>query len=121
MKKALLFLLIAVMSVSGIFLIQGCKGTKEPAIPFTFEAHPSPYNLSGAQYPRIEADSRVTFRFNAPNAKKVQVSIYNVPYEMVKDTSGMWTYTSEPQDAGYHNYWMTVSYTHLTLPTNREV
>jgi len=27
---------------------------------------------------------------------------------MVKDTSGVWTYTSEPQDAGYHNYWMIV-------------
>ena len=29
------------------------------------------------------------------------------------DTTSMW--------AGYHSYSITVSYTHLTLPTNREV
>lgn len=108
MKKTLLLVLLTAISVSGIFLFQGCKGTKESTTPFTFEAHPSPYNLSGAEYPRIESDSRVTFRFYAPDARKVQVSIYNVPYDMVKDTSGMWTYTSEPQDPGYHNYWMIV-------------
>lgn len=109
MRKTLRSILLTVTIVAGICLIQACKGPKEAAAPFTFEAHPSPYNLSGAQFPRIEADSRVTFRFNAPNAKKVQVSIYNVPYDMVKDTSGVWTYTtSEPQDAGYHNYWMIV-------------
>lgn len=71
-------------------------------------AHASPYNLYGAQYPRIEADSRVTFRFNAPDAQKVQVSIVNVPFDMVKGSDGVWTYTSEPQDKGYHNYWMIV-------------
>lgn len=71
-------------------------------------AHASPYNLSGAQYPRIEADSRVTFRFNAPNVRKVQVSIANVPFDMVKGPDSVWTYTSEPQDKGYHNYWMIV-------------
>ncbi len=71
-------------------------------------AHPSPYNLSGAKFPRVEADGRVTFRFDAPNAKKVQVSIANVPFDMVKGNDGVWTYTSEPQDKGYHNYWMLV-------------
>jgi len=108
MRKTLLFILLTVMSVSGIYLIQSCNGPAEAAPVVAFEAHPSPYNLYGAQYPRIEADLRVTFRFNAPNAKKVQVSIANVPFDMAKDTSGVWTYTSEPQDAGYHNYWMIV-------------
>jgi len=75
-----------------------------PAVP----AHPSPYNFPGVQYPRIEADSRVTFRFNAPTAQKVQVSIVNVPFDMVKGADGMWTYTSAPQAPGYHNYWMIV-------------
>jgi len=71
-------------------------------------AHVSPYNLSGAQYPRIEADSRVTFRFAAPDAQKVQVSIANVAFDMVKGPDGVWSYTSEPQDKGFHNYWMVV-------------
>ena len=106
MKKKTLFILLIIFSAAGFCLIQSCKdsGTSGDS----FEAHPSPYNLNGAQFPRIEADSRVTFRFNAPDAKKVQVSIVNVPFDMVKDTSGLWTYTSEPQDMGYHNYWMIV-------------
>ena len=70
--------------------------------------HPNPYNLYGAQFPRIEADGRVTFHFNAPDAKKVQVAIVNVAFDMTKGEDGTWTYTSEPQDKGYHNYWMIV-------------
>ncbi len=79
-------------------------------------AHPSPYNFPGVQYPRIEVDSGVTFRFNAPNAQKVQValvtsgsnSLQPLPFDMVKGGDGVWTYTSAPQSPGYHNYWMLV-------------
>jgi hypothetical protein len=87
--------------------------TSAPAAP----AHPSPYNLSGAQYPRIEADARVTFQFKAPTAQKVQVALVTsgsnslnpLPYDMVKGDDGVWTYTTkEPQSPGYHNYWMMV-------------
>ena len=89
------------------------RSASAPAVP----AHPSPYNFPGVQYPRIEADSRVTFRFNAPNAQKVQValvtsgsnSLQPLPFDMVKGDDGVWTYTtSEPQSPGYHNYWMLV-------------
>jgi enterochelin esterase-like enzyme len=105
MKKTLLFLLLIVMSVSGACLAQSGQASNV----FNADtAHASPYNLYGAKFPRIEADSRVTFRFNAPNAQKVQVSIVNVPFDMVKGNDGVWTYTSEPQDKGYHNYWMIV-------------
>lgn len=71
-------------------------------------AHPSPLNIPGAGFPRIEADSRVTFHFKAPNAQKVQVSINNIPYDMTKGDDGVWTYTSDVQAPGYHNYWMIV-------------
>ncbi len=79
-------------------------------------AHPSPYNFPGIQYPRIEADNRVTFHFNAPNAQKVQValvtsgqnSLQPLPFDMVKGDDGVWTCTSVPQSPGYHNYWMLV-------------
>ena len=43
-----------------------------------------------------------------PTRKKVQVSIVNVPFDMVKGADGAWTYTSAPQAPGYHNYWMIV-------------
>ncbi len=75
----------------------------------TEAAHPSPYNFPGVQFPRIEADGRVSFRFVAPNAQKVQVSIVNVAADMVKGDDGAWTYTTkDPQAPGYHNYWMIV-------------
>jgi hypothetical protein len=65
-------------------------------------AHPSPYNFPGVQFPRIEADNRVTFHFTAPNAQKVQVglvvpgqnSLQPLPQDMVKDASGVWSYTT---------------------------
>ena len=69
---------------------------------------PSPLNFPGIQYPRIETDNRVTFRLNAPNAQKVQVSIVSVAHDLAKGDDGAWTYTSEPQAPGYHNYWMIV-------------
>ena len=80
------------------------RAPNAPAVP----AHPSPYNFPNVQYPRIEADSSVTFQFNAPDAQKVQVSLANVPFDMVKGSDGVWTYTSAPQAPGYHNYWMIV-------------
>ncbi len=70
--------------------------------------HPSPYNFAGVQYPRIEADGRVTFHFNAANAQKVQISIVSTNFDMVKGDDGVWTYTTAPQAPGYHNYWYLV-------------
>jgi enterochelin esterase-like enzyme len=71
--------------------------------------HPSAYNFPNTQYPSIEADNRVTFQFRAPDAQKVQVSIANTPVDMIKGDNGVWTYTTaDPQDLGYHNYWMVV-------------
>jgi len=108
MKKTLLFLLIVltVMSVSEICLAQ--TGQVSVSSKLAGTAHPSPYNMYGAKYPFIEADNRATFQFNAPGAQKVQVAIANVAFDMTKGDDGVWTYTSEPQDYGYHNYWMIV-------------
>ena len=117
MKQALLSLSSVVLA-AGIGLAQA--GQAGPAarpemVPaplgsgsITVPAHPSPYNFPNVTFPRIEADSRVSFTFKAPDAQKVQVSIANVPYDMVKGSDGVWTYTSQPQAPGYHNYWMIV-------------
>jgi enterochelin esterase-like enzyme len=132
MKQIVFFILLTVILTGGTCLAQTDKASDDskaavsqemipaplrsadaPAVP----AHPSPYNLPGVQYPRIEADSRVTFRFNALDAKKVQValvtsgqnSLQPLPYDMVKGDDGVWTYTTkEPQSPGYHNYWMLI-------------
>jgi enterochelin esterase-like enzyme len=106
MKQTIYFVFLMLMAASGICLAQSGQNLIVPTTADT--AHPSPYNLYGAKFPRVEADGRVTFRFNAPHAKKVQVSIANNPFDMIKGDDGVWAYTSEPQDKGYHNYWMLV-------------
>src|ERR1051326_3956550 len=95
------------ITILALALFAGFPAIAQPSAPAG--AHPSPHNFPGVQFPRIEADNRVTFHFNAPNAQKVQVSIVNVPFDMVKGDDGVWTYTTtEPQAPGYHNYWMIV-------------
>jgi enterochelin esterase-like enzyme len=80
-------------------------------------AHPSPYNFARVEYPRIEADNRVTFQFTASNAQNVQVSVVSVAHDMVKGDNGVWTYTtSEPMAPGFHNYWMIVDGTMVLDP-----
>ncbi|HEX2920525.1 MAG TPA: alpha/beta hydrolase-fold protein [Bacteroidales bacterium] len=106
MKKTFLFGLLALMSAYGVCYGQATRKSKDPAM--AEAGFPSPYNVYGAQYPKIEADQRVTFQFKAPEAQKVQVSINNKAIDMTKNADGVWTYTSEPQDMGYHNYWMVV-------------
>lgn len=100
MKKFTLFLVVVLVFSAGAVCYAQTTGEG---------AHPSPYNFPGVQFPRIEPDARVTFQFRAPDADSVQVSIANIPYHMTKGDNGVWTYTSEPQDMGYHNYWMVVN------------
>jgi len=132
MKRALIFVLFAAVFARVDCLAQTKKASKDskpaarlelvpppvaPANPPAGTAHPSPYNFPGVQYPRIEADNRVTFHFTATSAQKVQVglvapgsnSLSPLPVDMVKGADGVWSYTtSAPQSPGYHNYWMLV-------------
>lgn len=106
MKKMVFICLIVILSVSQFCLAQ--TGQVEVSSKLAGMQHPSPYNMYQGEFPRIEEDNSVTFKFDAPDAQKVQVSIANQPFDMVKDADGVWTYRSEPQDLGFHNYWMIV-------------
>jgi enterochelin esterase-like enzyme len=132
MRKTLLFAAMTVTLIGGTSLAQAGQALNNPKgdgrldlVPAPLRsvdapnvpAHPSPYNVYGAQYPRIEEDSRVTFQFRAPDAQKVQVALVTpgqnsltpLPFDMVKNDNGVWTYTTkDPQSPGYHNYWMLV-------------
>ena len=48
-------------------------------------------------------DNRVIFGLKAPDAKKVQVDLVR-KYDMVKDTSGFWTVTTDSISEGFHYY-----------------
>ncbi|MGE5486961.1 MAG: alpha/beta hydrolase-fold protein [bacterium] len=68
---------------------------------------PASTNVPGAEYPRIHPDLSVTFRLEAPEARKVQVRLGGT-YEMVKSEGGVWSVTIPPQVPGFHYYWLVV-------------
>ncbi len=77
------------------------------------DSRPATSNVPGSQYPRIHSDLRVTFRVNAPEARKVQVKpggdgLGKGPYDMVRDDKGVWTVTTPPAVPGFHYYFLLV-------------
>jgi enterochelin esterase-like enzyme len=79
------------------------------------DSKPATSNIMGAQFPRIHADLRVTFRVTAPTAQKVLVQPGGAdnglgagPYEMTRDEKGVWTVTTPPAVPGFHYYWLVV-------------
>src|SRR5829696_106698 len=66
---------------------------------------PAPSNIRGAEYPRIHADLRVTFRIKAPDAQKVEFAFFTPKrYPATKGEGGFWIATTDPQAPGFHYY-----------------
>ena len=80
----------------------------KPVNPATFSKYPvagapAATNIRNAVYPQIMADSRVVFSTKAPEAKRIQVDLGR-KYDMVKDTAGVWTVTTDSVSEGFHYY-----------------
>jgi enterochelin esterase family protein len=69
---------------------------------------PSTINQPGKEYPMVNSEGRVRAQIKAPEAHKVQLDISAVKYDLTKDTSGVWTGESAPQDEGFHYYQLWV-------------
>jgi enterochelin esterase family protein len=65
---------------------------------------PSSVNQPGKEFPQVNSEGRVRVQIKAPGANKVQLDISAVKYDLTKDTSGVWTGESAPQDEGFHYY-----------------
>jgi len=79
------------------------------------QGFPASSNVRGAEYPRIHADLRVTFRLEAPSAHTVQLQpggdangLGAGPFEMQRDAAGVWSVTTPPAVPGFHYYWLLV-------------
>jgi len=68
---------------------------------------PASTNVQGAKYPRILPDHRVIFQIKAPDARKVQIDLGKL-YDMVRDSLGVWSVTTEPQGPGFHYYSLVI-------------
>lgn len=108
MKKSTLFL-IALMS-SGVTMAQGpgVAPVQKINTPIVEDFKPTPVNQPGSPFPQVNSEGRVRTQILAPEAKKVQLDIGAVKYDMVKDEKGMWTGESAPQDVGFHYYQLNI-------------
>ncbi len=69
---------------------------------------PSVVNQLGQQYPQVNPEGRVRVQILAPNANFVKLDIGGVKYDLAKDTNGVWTGESAPQDPGFHYYQLNI-------------
>ncbi len=87
------------------------------------EGKPATTSVGNSGYPRVHADSRVTFRLRAPEARKVQVfTNYGLgaggPWDMNRGDDGVWTFTSPPIVPGFHYYGLIVDGLQINDPAS---
>ncbi len=76
---------------------------------------PASTNVPRAEYPKVHADGRVSFRLKASDAKKVQLQpggadngLGKGPIDMERGGDGTWAVTTPPAVPGFHYYWFAV-------------
>src|SRR4029077_16436039 len=70
--------------------------------------------------PEVQADNGVTFRFRAPNAKEVGLSLEGTSKDlaMKKYEQGVWSVTTEPLAPDFYAYAFVADGVHLIDPSN---
>lgn len=84
---------------------------------YTILGTPASTNVRSAKYPQILPDNRVVFRTKAPNAQKVQVDL-GKKYDMLKDTAGFWSVTTDSIGEGFHYYSLLIDGVALADPAS---
>ena len=79
---------------------------------------PAATNIRNALYPQILDGSRVLFSTRAPDAKKVQVDL-GKKYDLVKDTAGTWTVTTDSISEGFHYYSLIIDGVAIADPASQ--
>ncbi|MEO2091022.1 MAG: alpha/beta hydrolase-fold protein [Gemmataceae bacterium] len=93
------------------------------------DAEPASTNVPRAEYPKVHADGRVSFRLKAPDAKKVQLQpggsdngLGKGPIGMDKAAGeGFWVVTTPPAVPGFHYYWFVVDGVAMNDPGSETV
>jgi enterochelin esterase-like enzyme len=100
MKYVYNFILLATLMTCGICLGQTDQNKSVAVEDFK----PASTNQPGREHPQVNSEGRVRASISAPEAQRVQLDISAVKYDLIKDSSGVWTGDSEPQDEGFHYY-----------------
>ena len=99
MKRLITGLVVLLLIISGSLCL---AQTDESTVKEDFK--PASTNQPGREYPQVNSEGRVRASISAPEAQRVQLDISAVKYDLIKDSSGVWTGDSEPQDEGFHYY-----------------
>ena len=89
---------------------------------WTADSLAAPGNVGGAEYPRINADRSVSFRFKAAEARKVQLrggsGLVKDVLDFTRGENGVWTLTTPPTVPGFHYYWFVVDGVNVNDPAS---
>ena len=96
--------------------ILACHATAQTdpdeSLPAIYRSVSATSNVPSADYPRLYADGRATFRIRFPSARSVQLDggqgLGKGPFPMTKDAEGVWSVTIPPATVGFHYYWFSV-------------
>ncbi|TLM97154.1 alpha/beta hydrolase-fold protein [Hymenobacter jeollabukensis] len=87
-----------------MFAQQLFKPVDVAALPrYTVLGTPAATNVRNAKYPQLLPDNRAVFRLKAPGVQRVQLDLGR-KYDMVKDSTGTWTATTDVLSPGLHYY-----------------
>jgi enterochelin esterase-like enzyme len=100
MKYRYTFILVATVIAGGICVAQ----TNQVDSLAVEDFKPASTNQPGKEYPQVNSEGRVRASISAPEAKRVQLDISAVKYDLKKDENGIWIGDSKPQDEGFHYY-----------------
>lgn len=81
------------------------------------EGTPASTNIMGAEYPKVHDDLSVSFRVEAPDAKKVQLDLGKL-WDMERDSEGVWSMTIPPQVPGFHYYYLNIDGVRVSDPAS---
>ncbi|MDG5766210.1 alpha/beta hydrolase-fold protein [Balneolales bacterium ANBcel1] len=101
MKNKILSVAITVLITGGLLPLLSYGQVVE-------DFKPSSINQPGQDYPKVNSEGRVRVKISAPDAKRVQLDISAVKYDLTKDDDGIWIGESSPQDEGFHYYQLNI-------------
>ena len=97
------------MCFAGLLPLLMAAAPDQPAPAKSADSAPAASNISGQEYPRIDADLRITFRIKAPDAQKVEFHFLGgKSYPAQKGDDGVWTGTTDPVVPGFHYYALVI-------------
>jgi enterochelin esterase-like enzyme len=105
MKNGYTFILLATLVTCGICFAQMNLADSGAVEDFK----PATTNQPGKEFPKVNSEGRVRASISAPEAKRVQLDISAVKYDLIKDENGVWTGDSNPQDEGFHYYQLWIN------------